>query len=173
MSSTTVHVLSSQFLHLKRAATPIHTLVRALKNVRSAIDLVASVSQLNDQLSALQDDERRSQHVLRPTASTADLFGSSRQGNIINGVPGHLSPSARIYLSDTEDHIESLVESLDLFSARASGLVDLVFNELAFLANRSMEVLTYSTVACAPFTLLTGFWGMNLSVYAAARSGVS
>lgn len=33
-TSLPVHVLSSQFLHLKRAATPIHTLVRALKNVR-------------------------------------------------------------------------------------------------------------------------------------------
>jgi Mg2+ and Co2+ transporter CorA len=93
-----------------------------------------------------KDDERRSVHALRPTATKASLDGSNRQGSINDGVPGHLSPAARIYLSDTEDHAEGLLESLDLFAARATGLVDLVFNELAFLANRNMEVLTLSYV---------------------------
>lgn len=57
-------------------------------------------------------------------------------------MPGHLSPGARLYLQDIEDHLEALVESIELFSSRASALVDWNYNQMSFDSNAQISILT-------------------------------
>lgn len=45
-------------------------------------------------------------------------------------------------MQDIDDHLEALVDGLELLAARAAALVDLVFNSLSFAANRNMSLLT-------------------------------
>jgi len=76
-------------------------------------------------------------------------------------VQGYMSHKSKIYLADVHDHIDHVINCMDMFASVSENLIDYTFNMASYEMNETMRQLTYVTVTCLPLTLLTGYFGMN------------
>ncbi|KAF8142453.1 hypothetical protein K438DRAFT_1994987 [Mycena galopus ATCC 62051] len=92
-----------------------------------------------------------------------------------NGVPvaGFMSHKSLTYLADVQDQIEYVLSQLDTIGGIGKNLVDYTFNMTAYKMNEVMRRLMLATVIFLPLTLLTGYFGMNFSLFYIKRPGHS
>lgn len=90
-----LHSLSAQLLLLKSTISPLQSLIQSLRYA----------------------DEVKASSAARPQTTTAGN-GNGKLRHV-----GFISHEAKVYLSDTLDHIDSVVSSLDLFSGISENLI--------------------------------------------------
>jgi Mg2+ and Co2+ transporter CorA len=81
-----------------------------------------------------------------------------------------MSPLARTYLRDVEDHVLLNVQTLDTLRASTTNMIDLIFNSMGALQNETMALLTAVTIFFLPLTFLTGYFGQNFQVFPATAN---
>lgn len=69
--------------------------------------------------------------------------------------------STRLYLRDVEDHLQRVVESIDLYRDMVQGMVDAYLSSLSNRLNDVMRVLTVIATIFIPLTFIAGVYGMN------------
>lgn len=72
--------------------------------------------------------------------------------------------SVRIYLRDVSDHLNRVVESIELYRDLVTSARDIYLSSLSNNLNQIMKTLTAITVIFLPLNLVTGFFGMNLEI---------
>ena len=68
---------------------------------------------------------------------------------------------ARLYLSDTRDHVLQLLDSVEGQRETVTQLTDLYLSSLSHRMNQSMAVLTLIATIFMPLSFLAGIYGMN------------
>jgi hypothetical protein len=71
---------------------------------------------------------------------------------------------ARVYFRDVQDHLIRTVEMVELYRDLVLGSRDIYLSSLSNRLNQIMKTLTIITVVAIPFTVITGFWGMNFKM---------
>jgi Mg2+ and Co2+ transporter CorA len=89
----------------------------------------------------------------------------SRTGDQVDKsrIEGYMSHKAKVYLADVYDHMEYVLDSLDMFSNIGENLVNYTFNVISYETNQTMRMLTLATIIFFPLTFLTGYFGMNFA----------
>ena len=72
-----------------------------------------------------------------------------------------MSSTARVYLQDVQDHVQTLSISTNMSIRSAENLTSLIFNTIAASQNESVRQLTLVSSFFLPLTFLTGYFGMN------------
>jgi magnesium transporter len=67
----------------------------------------------------------------------------------------------RIYLRDVQDHLIRVVEMIELYRDLVLGSRDIYLSSISNNTNQVMKTLTIISVIGLPFTVITGFFGMN------------
>jgi Mg2+ and Co2+ transporter CorA len=98
-------------------------------------------------------DVNEAQTALPNTESTARQKVASSQS--------HISPLARMYFQDVQDHIQTLSNSTHMSIRSAENLSSLIFNSITANQNESVRKLTLVSSFFLPLTFLTSYFGMN------------
>lgn len=77
-----------------------------------------------------------------------------------------LSPSAKMYLRDTMDHLMQVIDVLESYRELASSLVDVYLSLVGQRTNDIMRVLTIVATIFIPLTFVAGIYGMNFDTSA-------
>ena len=72
-----------------------------------------------------------------------------------------ISPMARMYFQDVQDHIQTLSNSTHMSIRSAENLSSLIFNSITANQNESVRKLTLVSSFFLPLTFLTSYFGMN------------
>ncbi|KAH8920694.1 hypothetical protein BT69DRAFT_1352196 [Atractiella rhizophila] len=152
MASTVrhLHVLSAELLLLKRTLSPLASVVRRVRD-HQVLDAVALPG---------RSHHHHNSHRRYTDNSMYDSRHDSFSGEIKK--EPFISRTAEIYLADVADHVDSVLSSIELFTALASNLVDFTFNMISYNSNTSMMTLTVVTVVFLPLTFWAGYFGKFL-----------
>lgn len=72
-----------------------------------------------------------------------------------------VTPETRVFMRDCQDHIIQLLDIVESYRERASGLVDIYLSSLSNRMNEVMKVLAIITTIFMPLTFIAGIYGMN------------
>lgn len=67
----------------------------------------------------------------------------------------------RFFIRDCEDHTIQLIEILESYRERMSGLMDIYLSSVSNKMNSTMKILTALATIFMPLTVITGIYGMN------------
>ena len=65
---------------------------------------------------------------------------------------------------DVYDHVVRLTEEAILFQDRVTGIFEVNLSTVSHRLNQVMKLLTVMSTIFLPLTVLTGMWGMNISL---------
>lgn len=71
--------------------------------------------------------------------------------------------NTRIFLRDCQDHIVQLLDIVETYRERVSGLMDIYLSTLTVRMNEIMKVLAVITTIFMPLTFIVGVYGMNFN----------
>ena len=111
-----------------------------------------------DALERIQEQRRSAlliRRVLRPMRET--IFSVRRMETDL--LPDRMDA----YWTDVVDHLDQLLESLELYREMVMGMVDLHHTAVSNRLNDTMRVLTVISVFFLPLSFLAGLYGMNFS----------
>lgn len=74
-----------------------------------------------------------------------------------------ISQETKVFMRDCQDHIIQLLDIVESYRERASGLVDIYLSSLSNRMNEVMKVLAVITTIFMPLTFIAGVYGMNFS----------
>jgi magnesium transporter len=78
-----------------------------------------------------------------------------------NGENAFISADTKVFLRDCQDHVIQVLDMLDSYRERISGLTDLYQSSLNVRMNEVIKVLTIITTIFMPLSFLAGIYGMN------------
>jgi magnesium transporter len=93
------------------------------------------------------------------------IVGPQREvvAQLTRGEVPFIRESTRVYLRDVQDHLIRTVEMIELYRDLVLGARDIYLSSISNRLNEIMKTLTIITVAAIPFTVVTGFYGMNFN----------
>jgi magnesium transporter len=91
------------------------------------------------------------------------IVGPQREviAQLTRGEVPFIRESTRIYLRDVQDHLIRVVEMIELYRDLVLGSRDIYLSSIGNNTNQIMKTLTIISVIGLPFTVVTGFFGMN------------
>jgi magnesium transporter len=91
------------------------------------------------------------------------IVGPQREviAQLTRGEVPFIRESTRIYLRDVQDHLIRVVEMIELYRDLVLGSRDIYLSSIGNNTNQVMKTLTIISVIGLPFTVVTGFFGMN------------
>lgn len=97
------------------------------------------------------------------TSTTPPSSTSAPRQQLANTGASHsqISPMARMYFQDVQDHIQTLSNSTHMSIRSAENLSSLIFNSITANQNESVRKLTLVSSFFLPLTFLTSYFGMN------------
>jgi magnesium transporter len=81
----------------------------------------------------------------------------------LSGDVPHVSEDTKLYLRDCHDHVIQIVDILETYRERSSGLTDLYLSSLSNKLNEVMKVLTIIATIFIPLSFIAGIYGMNFN----------
>lgn len=94
-------------------------------------------------------------------APTTPPNTESRPRLQLSNSQSQISPMARMYFQDVQDHIQTLSNSTHMSIRSAENLSSLIFNSITANQNESVRKLTLVSSFFLPLTFLTSYFGMN------------
>jgi magnesium transporter len=91
------------------------------------------------------------------------IVGPQREviAQLTRGEVPFIRETTRIYLRDVQDHLIRVVEMIELYRDLVLGSRDIYLSSIGNNTNQVMKTLTIISVIGLPFTIITGFFGMN------------
>ncbi len=91
------------------------------------------------------------------------IVGPQREviAQLTRGEVPFIRETTRIYLRDVMDHLIRVVEMIELYRDLVLGSRDIYLSSIGNNTNQVMKTLTIISVIGLPFTVVTGFFGMN------------
>jgi magnesium transporter len=91
------------------------------------------------------------------------IVGPQREvvAQLTRGEVPFIRESTRVYLRDVQDHLIRVVEMIELYRDLVLGSRDIYLSSIGNNTNQVMKTLTIISVIGLPFTIVTGFFGMN------------
>lgn len=74
-----------------------------------------------------------------------------------------IQPETKIFLRDCQDHVIQLLDIVESYRERVSGLMDIYLSSLSIRLNEVMKVLAVITTIFMPLTFIAGVYGMNFN----------
>ncbi|WP_258102847.1 magnesium/cobalt transporter CorA [Marinoscillum sp. MHG1-6] len=74
---------------------------------------------------------------------------------------GIFTSNTLLYLRDSHDHVEQVLENLDTYREMISDVMDIYLSQLSNKMNEVMKVLTLIATIFIPLTFVAGIYGMN------------
>lgn len=105
------------------------------------------------EIQLLKKDIIRLRRLISPLREAVKVL-ASRENNLI-------SDHTRIYLRDTSDHMNSVMENLSSSNDMVVSLMDLYLSQLSNKMNEVMKMLTLIATIFIPLTFIAGIYGMN------------
>jgi len=81
--------------------------------------------------------------------------------NLVRAEFPFVTPTARVYLRDTLDHLMRIVDLIESYREMATGLMDLHMSVLNMRMGKVMQVLAVISTIFIPLTFIAGVYGMN------------
>jgi magnesium transporter len=91
------------------------------------------------------------------------IVGPQREvvAQLTRGEVPFIRETTRVYLRDVQDHLIRVVEMIELYRDLVLGSRDIYLSAIGNNTNQVMKTLTIISVIGLPFTIVTGFFGMN------------
>ncbi len=141
---------------------------RAVDDVFPAVDYVAEqLDGIEDELLERADDGQlhRLYTMKRLLIALHKVVGPER--DVVRAMARHetlISQEAYLYFQDVGDHLARVADSVDTYRDVASGAMDIYLSSVNNRMNAIMKQLTVVATIFMPLTLISGIYGMNLTV---------
>ena len=139
-----------------------------LDKLQARIDRVEDQATASPQRVVLKRINRMKRELLnyrRTIAPQRDVLNSLTRGEV-----PFIRETARVYLRDVQDHLNRVVETVELYRDLIAGARDLYLSSISNNLNQVMKTLTIITVVTLPLTVVTSFFGMNFDAIPAIHS---
>lgn len=83
---------------------------------------------------------------------------------LLRSESSRMNEQNRIYFSDVNDHLQYVLQTLDICRETLASLVDLYVSNTEMKMNEIMKRLTIVSTLFIPLTFFAGVWGMNFKV---------
>ncbi len=107
-------------------------------------------------LQALQKQRRELIMLLKTVFPLREAIGKFEKTN-----SNIVTKDTKKYLRDVYDHTIHVLESLEIYRDRLSGIMDIYLNSVSNKMNSVMKVLTVIATIFIPLTFIAGIYGMN------------
>lgn len=74
-----------------------------------------------------------------------------------------VEPGTKIFLRDCQDHVIQVLDIVESYRERVSGLMDIYLSSLSIRMNEVMKVLAVITTIFMPLSFIAGVYGMNFN----------
>lgn len=154
---------------LRGADWTLHTILD-----RGVDALLPLIDGLSDSLDGIEDalldnpgrdDLQRLYAIKRTLVRVYRIVGAERDA--LRGMARRqefISQDAYLYFQDVSDHLARAVDTIDTYRDVASGAMDIYLSAVNNRLNDVMKRLTIVATVFMPLTLITGIFGMNLTV---------
>jgi len=132
------------------------------------------IEQIEDRISKLEEQafsghERMARHVMRlkrEVTSMRRVMIPHRDaiGRLARREFPIISDEMTYRFRDVYDHVVRLTEEAILFQDRVTGIFEVNLSTVSYRLDQVMKVLTLMSTIFLPLTVLTGMWGMNITL---------